>query len=87
MREQVTLTVLDFDTMRREFQVSQEVAKREKLRVKLLEVDYRFGLYNSNSFLANLADLDRQKAIAFSQWARVRTQLAKIKLLVLGAED
>lgn len=87
IREQVILQVLDFDQVRREFQVSQEIAKRETLRMKLIEVDYRFGGSNSVAFLGNLSGLDKQKAQSFREWARVRSQLARIKLLVLGSGD
>jgi hypothetical protein len=43
IREQVMLQVLDFDVLRRDFQVAQEISKREALRHRLIEVDYRFG--------------------------------------------
>ncbi|KGF72255.1 hypothetical protein DO97_10895 [Neosynechococcus sphagnicola sy1] len=87
IREQVILTVLDFDQTRREFQISQEVAKRETLRTRLIEVDYRFGQGDTVSYLGNLSALDRQKAQAFREWARLRSQLARIKILVLGVEE
>lgn len=86
LREQVILQVLDFDTIRRDFQVSQEIAKREVLRMKVIDVGYRFGDGNTVSYLGNLSALDRQKAETFRQWARLRSQLARVKLLVLGAE-
>lgn len=86
LREQVVLQVIDFDTIRREFQVSQEIVKRERLRTRLIEVDYRFGGGDTVQFLGNLSSLDRQKAKTFKAWARLRSQLARIKLLVLGTQ-
>jgi hypothetical protein len=86
LREQVVLQVIDFDTIRREFQVSQEIVKRERLRTRLLEVDYRFGGGDTVAFLGNLSGLDRQKAETLKAWAKVRSQLARIKLLVLGTQ-
>jgi len=86
MREQVVLLVIDFDTIRREFQVSQEIVKRERLRTRLIEVDYRFGGGDTVQFLGNLSALDREKANTFRSWAKLRSQLARIKLLVLGTQ-
>ncbi|UBF27493.1 hypothetical protein K9N68_06000 [Kovacikia minuta CCNUW1] len=87
LREQVILQVLDFDTIRRDFQVSQEIAKREVLRMKVIEVGYRFGDGNTVSYLGNLSAMDKQKAETFRQWARLRSQLARVKLLVLGTDN
>lgn len=86
LREEVVLQVIDFDTFRREFQVAQEVVKREKLRTRLVEVDYRFGAGDTVQFLGNLSQLDNQKAQTFRAWAKLRSQLARIKLLVLGTQ-
>ncbi len=86
LREQVVLQVIDFDTIRREFQVSQAIVQRERLRTRLIEVEYRFGGGDTVQFLGNLSGLDRQKAETFKAWAKVRSQLARIKLLVLGTQ-
>ncbi|WP_083636589.1 hypothetical protein [Leptolyngbya sp. 'hensonii'] len=86
IREQVLLQALDFDQTRREFQVSQEVARREALRLKLITVDYRFGFGDTNGYLQSLSAMDKQKAQTFRDWAKLRRQLTQIKLLVLGAD-
>ncbi len=89
IREQVTLQVLDFDTIRREFQVSQEVAKRDTLRLAILEQNYRFavGGMDTPQYLREISSLDQQKAETFRAWAKLRSQLVKVKLLVLGGEQ
>lgn len=89
IREQVTLQVLDFDTIRREFQISQEVAKRDTLRLAILEQNYRFavGGMDTPQYLREISSLDQQKAQTFRVWARLRSQLVKVKLLVLGGEQ
>lgn len=87
IREQVVLQVLDFDVLRRDFQIAQEISKREGLRHRLIEVGYRFGQGETTQFLGNLNALDRQKAETFKTWTRLRSQLARIKLLVLGAGE
>lgn len=88
IREQVIIQVLDFDQYRREFQVSQEVSRREVLRQKVREIDYRFAVGNQDtvSYLGSLSVLDQQKAQSFRAWAKLRAQLARVKLLVLGPE-
>lgn len=87
VKEKVALAVFDFDTSRREFQISQEVAQRESARMHLTEVEYRLGQGDSNSYLAQLTSLDARKAQTFRAWASLRSQLEKIKLLVLGTPD
>lgn len=87
VKEKVALAVFDFDTSRREFQISQEVAKRESARMQLIEVKYRLGQGDSNSYLAQLTSLDARKAQTFRAWASLRSQLEKIKLLVLGTPE
>ncbi len=43
IRETVMMQVLEFDVIRKDFQVSQEIARREVIRHQLLKVDYRFS--------------------------------------------
>jgi hypothetical protein len=88
IKETVMLQVLEFDVIRRDFQVAQEVARREVIRHQLLKVDYRFSTdISTQSYIGNLNQLDRVKSESFKQWARLRSQLARIKLLVLGDGD
>lgn len=88
LRERVILEVLDFDQIRREFQISQEISRRETLRLQIIEQNYRFavGTMNTPQYLAQLSALDERKANTFRAWARLRSQLTRIKLLVLGSE-
>jgi hypothetical protein len=89
LREEVMLQVLEFDVIRREFQISQEVAQRATLQHRLLEIDYRFSpdRVSTNAYLGNLSSLDQQKAQTYRAWSRLRTQLARIKILVLGVPE
>ncbi len=87
VREKVALAVFDFDTSRREFQIAQEISKRESSRMQLFEVEYRLGQSTSESYLGQLSSLDRNKAQTWKSWTLMRSQLEKIKLLVLGFED
>lgn len=85
LREEVILQVLEFDTIRREFQISQETARRSTLRLQILDLNYRFGVgISTPQYLAEINALDQQKAQTFRAWARLRTQLTKIKLLVMS---
>lgn len=87
LREQVALEVLEFDATRREFQISQEVARRATVQHRLLEIDYRFSdRIDSVTYLGHLSQLDRQKADTYRAWARLRTRLARIQMMVLGSE-
>ena len=56
--------------------------------MKIVEIDYRFSaVIDTPRYLNQLSALDQEKAAAFRAWARLRAQLARIKLLVLGTED
>jgi hypothetical protein len=88
LREQVMLEVLEFDATRREFQISQEIARRATTQHRLLEIDYRFSdQIDSVTYLGHLSQLDRQKADTYRAWARLRTRLARIQMMVLGQEE
>jgi hypothetical protein len=88
-REQVTLQVLAFDQVRREFQIAQEVARRSVLRLRVIELDYRFGsgTMTTPQYLSEVSALDQQKAVTFRAWAQLRAQLVRVKILVLGSES
>lgn len=89
LREAVVLAGLDFDTTRREFQIAQEVARRSQLRLEILTLDYRFaasGTMDTPRYLQEVSALDEQKAQTWRAWSRLRTQLTRIKILVLGGE-
>lgn len=90
IRETVITQVLDYDQTRREFQLSQEIASRASLRLKLIEVDYHFaaeGSSNTEGYLNQVSGVDQRKADSFRHWAGLRSQMARIKLLVLGAGE
>jgi len=85
LREQVMVELLEFDATRREFQISQEIARRATTQHRLLEIDYRFSdRIDSVTYLGHLSQLDRQKADTYRAWARLRTRLARIQAMVLG---
>lgn len=86
LREQVMLHTLEFDQTRREFQISQEIARRAVLRLKILDQSYRFAVGNLDTprYLQEISAIDQQKAQTFSAWAKLRSQLTRIKLMVLG---
>lgn len=88
IREEVVMQVLDFDQGRREFQISQEIARRSVTQHQLLEIDYRFSdQIDSVAYLGNLSELDQRKAATYREWAKLRSQLARIKILVLGVPE
>jgi hypothetical protein len=67
------------------FPIAQEIVKQGKTRQKVMAIDDRSGGGSTESYLQDLSALDRQKAEAFRHWARLRAQMARVKLLVLGA--
>lgn len=86
VKNQTVRAVLEFDTAAREFQIAQEVARRESDRFKLLDVEYRLGQHDTNSYLAAVTSLDAKKAATFRAWTALRRRVSEIKILVLGEE-
>ncbi len=87
IRESVLLEALKLEEIAREFQVQQEIAKRDRARIEINKVSYMFGEGNSESYLNQLSAYDRQKAGTWREWSRLRSQLVKVKVLVLGTDD
>jgi inner membrane protein len=63
------------------------IAKRDKQRLEIAKVSYRFGEGDSERYLAQLSSYDRQKAATFREWSRLRNQVVQVKLLVLGTGE
>jgi hypothetical protein len=86
-RDSVLFSVLEFDVRSREFQIQQAIAKREIQRFELYKVSYRFGSSNTEAYLGQQSSLDKQKASVLREWAQMRSQLEKIKLIVLANKN
>lgn len=87
IKEKVALTVFDFDTSRREYQISQEISRRESDRTQLIDTEFQLGEGDSVTYLGQLSSLDRNKAATWRSWSSMRSTLAKLQLLVLGTEE
>jgi hypothetical protein len=83
IRDSVQTQVLDFDTSAREFQLSQELAKRGSQRLAIIQLNYKFGEGTSESYLNQLAAMDEKKGSTLRAWTKMRSQLERIKLIVL----
>jgi hypothetical protein len=86
-RDAVQLSVLEFDTRAREFQIAQSIAQRDQQRFGLFQVNYRFGASSTEAYLAQQNALDRTRAQVLREWAAMRSQLERIKLLCLAKEE
>ena len=87
LRETVMLETLKLEEVAREFQIQQEIAKRDRARMQIIKVSYTFGEGNSEGYLGQLSAYDRQKAATWREWSRMRTQLTRVKIIVLGVEE
>ena len=84
LRERVTVEALKLEEIARSFQIEREIAKRDRQRLEISKVSYKFGEGDSRQYLSELSNYDRQKAATWRQWSRLRSQLVLVKLLVLG---
>jgi hypothetical protein len=87
IREIVLLETLKLEEIARDFQISQEIARRERARIEIIRVSYQFGQGSSESYLAQLSAYDRFKATTWREWSKLRSQLVKVKILVLGVQE
>ncbi|BAQ63942.1 hypothetical protein [Geminocystis sp. NIES-3709] len=87
IRDKVAIELLALDDISREFQVSQEIGKRDKQRLEILTIAYRFGEGNSESYLSQLSSFDRTKATIYRNWAKLRSQIVKLNQLVFDQEE
>jgi hypothetical protein len=65
----------------------KEIAKRERQRLEISKISYKFGEGDSEKYLAKLSAYDKQKATTWRSWSRLRSQLTIVKILVLGNQD
>lgn len=68
----------------RAFQIQQEIGKRDHDRLEIFKVSYRFGEGTSENYLNQLSAYDREKAQTWREWARLRSQLTRVRILVKG---
>lgn len=87
LRELVLVETLKLEEIARDFQIQQEIARRERARIEIIRISYRFGQGSSESYLSQLSGYDRQKALVWREWSRMRSQLTKVKILVIGVEE
>lgn len=87
LRELVLIETLKLEEIARDFQIQQEIARRERARIEIIRISYRFGQGNSEGYLSQLSGYDRQKAQVWREWSRMRSQLIKVKILVIGVEE
>ena len=86
-RDSVLFAVLEFDVRSREFQIQKAIAKREMQRFELFKVGYRFGQSNTEAYLAQQSAIDRQRGAVLREWSQMRSQLERIKLIVLAQKE
>jgi hypothetical protein len=87
LREKVVKEALKLEGYARNFQIDKEIAKREKQRLEISKISYKFGEGDSEKYLAKLSAYDKQKATTWRSWSRLRSQLTIVKILVLGNQD
>lgn len=86
IREKIYQAAFDLDDAKREFQVSQELARGRRQLNQLAEVEYRLGQGSTESYLSGSFALQQGDAGVFRTWTKLRSGVVKVKLLVLGVD-
>lgn len=84
IRTETRSMVMELDTKLSEFQIAREITYRESQRLEAFTIIYRFGRGSTEDYLAQLSELDEQKAETLRAWYAMENQLELLKLLVLG---
>lgn len=87
IRDTVAIELLALDDISREFQINQEVGKRDKQRLEILSISYRYGEGTTESYLNQLNQFDRTKAQVYRNWSKMRSQIIKLQQLVFDEEE
>lgn len=87
IKNKVVTSVLEFDIAAREFQISQEEARREQDGFKLFEIEYRLGQGDTQQYLNSVRSLNSRKAAVYRAWTAMRRRVSEVKLLVLGQDE
>jgi hypothetical protein len=87
IREKVVLEGLKLEQIARNFQIAQEIAKREKARLQIIKINYQFGESDSLKYLSDLSFYDRRKAETWREWSKLRSQITLVKMLVTNPEE
>ncbi|AFY74799.1 hypothetical protein Syn7502_02863 [Synechococcus sp. PCC 7502] len=86
IEDSVIQSLIQFDQVKVAADIAEAIANREASRFKLIEVAYRLGEGDTNSFIALQNGLDRTRLDVTRQKSAMRSQAAKIKRIVLGDE-
>lgn len=87
LEDSVIQSLIVFDSLKVESDISVAIANRESSRFKLIEVAYRLGEGDTNSFIALQNGLDRTRVTVTKNKSAMRSQAAKIRRIVLGDEN
>ena len=87
VREKVALELIELDNLNREFQISQAIARKDEQRLKIIKIAYRFGEYDTESYIARIASFDRVSADVWRNWTKLKTQLVKLQQMTSDEED
>lgn len=87
VKNKVVSSILEFDTAAREFQISQEEARREQDGFQLFEIEYRLGQGDTQQYLSSVRSLNTRKAAVYRAWTAMRRLISEVKLLVLGQDE
>jgi hypothetical protein len=82
IEDSVVQELVVFDNLRVQADISVAIANRESSRFKLIEVGYRLGEGDTNSFISLQNNLDRTRVQVTKDKAALRIQAAKIKRIV-----
>ncbi len=87
IRENVALSLSNFDTARTDFQTAQSSANRAIDEFKDIESRFVQGNYDSETYLLRHNQLENTKVQTYRSWINMRRALFDLKLLVLNIKD
>lgn len=82
IKEKVTVSLVNFDEARTDFQTAQVLTSSAIEQFKVFEQRYVRGDYDTETYLLRQNELENTKAQTYRAWTKMRRALLEIKLLV-----
>lgn len=87
IKGRVVEAVILFESLKDESDLQSTIVRREEVRSKLIEIDYRMGGSSTIEQVARVNEFDRKKIIAAQTRSKLRSQALKIQRLCKGVEN
>ena len=84
IKDKITLELINLNQGIKEWELSEQIAEREQMRMEIVSITYQFGEGDTSSYLNQLSSLDRTNATVERNRTSVHSQLTKLHQLIFN---